>query len=106
MKKESEELDEGPGACIDLDSRRATLKKIRNWKMPDHDGIHGFWHRKSTSIHERLARQLSKCLQEVSIPEKMTKGKITLIQNDPQKKGYSRRIPSSTNKLWKVLSFA
>ncbi len=27
----------------DLDSQRATLKKIPNWKTPDHDGIYGFW---------------------------------------------------------------
>ena len=32
-----------PKANIRLDSLRATLKKITNWKTPGHDSIHGFW---------------------------------------------------------------
>ena len=34
-------------------------KKIFNWKTPGHDGIHSFWFKKFTSIHDRLARQTS-----------------------------------------------
>ena len=35
--------------------------------------------KKITSIYNRLAPQLSKCLQEANIPEWMMKGKTTLI---------------------------
>ena len=28
---------------IILESPRATLKKVPNWEMPGHDGIHVFW---------------------------------------------------------------
>ena len=49
-----------------LDSLRAILKKI----TPGHDEISGFWFKKSMSI---LALQLSKCRQEATIPEWMTK---------------------------------
>ena len=28
------------------------LKKISNWKTPGHDGVHGFWFKKITSIHD------------------------------------------------------
>ena len=43
--------------------------KISNWKRPDHDGIHGFLFKKFTSIHDRLALEMNRCLQEVHIPE-------------------------------------
>ena len=42
IKKELE-LYEGHNANIDLDTLRAALKKITNWKTPGHDGTHGFW---------------------------------------------------------------
>ena len=53
MKKEFEELEEGPEANIRLDLLRATLKKIPNWKpiarMEYMDS--GKKKRKFTSIH-------------------------------------------------------
>ena len=58
-------------------------KKISNWKTPGHDGIHGFWLKKSISIHDRLALEINKCLPRAHIPEWMTKGRTTLIQKDP-----------------------
>ncbi len=42
MKNDLEEL-EGPEANIHLDLIRVILKKISNWKTPDHDRVHGFW---------------------------------------------------------------
>ena len=53
--------------------------------MPGHDGIHGFRFKKFTSIHDRLALEMNKCLQKAHVPEWMTKGKTTLIQKDPNK---------------------
>ena len=54
-------------------------KKISNWKMPGHDGIHGFWFKKFTSIHDRLALEMNRCLQRAHVPEWMTKGKTTSL---------------------------
>ena len=48
--------------------------------MPGHDGIHIFWLKKFTTIHDRLAFVMNRCLQEGQVPERMTKGKTTLIQ--------------------------
>ena len=42
MKKELEELEEGLEPNIHLDLLRARIKKIQNWKMPGHGGIHRF----------------------------------------------------------------
>ena len=53
--------------------------------MPGHDGIHGMWFKKSTSIHGRLALEINRCLQEVYVPDWMTEGNTILIQKDPGK---------------------
>ena len=50
-------------------------KKISNWKTSSHDGIHGCLFKKSTSIHDRLALEMNRCLQEADVPEWMTKRK-------------------------------
>ena len=84
IKKELEELEEGPKPEIHTDLLKTTLKKVSNWKTPDHDGIHGFWS-KFTSIHDRLALEMNKCLQIAHVPEWMTKGRTTLIQKGPNK---------------------
>ena len=47
-------LEEGPKTEIHIDLFKTTLKRISNRKMPGHDGIHGFWFKKFTSIHGRL----------------------------------------------------
>ncbi len=72
-------------AEIHIELLKKTLKKISNWKTPGHDGIHGFWFKKFTSIHDRLALEMNRCLQGAQVPDWMTKGKTTLIQKDPSK---------------------
>ena len=67
------------------DLLKTSLKKVSNWKTPGHDGIHGFWFKKFTFIHDRLALEMNKCLQTAHVPERMTKGRTTLIQKDPNK---------------------
>ena len=56
-----------------------------NNKTPVHVGIHAFCSKKFTSIHNRLALKMNRCLQYAQVPEGMTKGKTTLIQKDPRK---------------------
>ena len=41
-----------------------STKKISNRKTPSHDGIHSFWFKKFTSIHNRLALEMNKCLKK------------------------------------------
>ena len=81
MAKELEGLEEGPKAEIHIDLLRTTLKKS-NWKSPGHDGIHGFWFKEFTSVHNIQAHEMNRCLQGAQVPEWMTKGKTTLIQKD------------------------
>ena len=53
-------LEEGSQVNIYPDGLKATLKKIANWKTPGLDDIHGFWFKKFTSIHDRIATEMNK----------------------------------------------
>ena len=63
MAKELKELEEGPKAEIHIYLLRMTLKK-QNWKTPGHDGINEIWFKKFTTIHDRLALVMNRCLPE------------------------------------------
>ena len=91
---------------IHVDLLKTTLKRISNWKAPGHDGIHGFWFKKFTSIHRRLALEMNRCLQDVQLPELMTKGKTTLIQKDPRKGTAPNNYRPITclPTMWKILT--
>ena len=41
MKKEFEKLEEDLEVNKHMDSLKATVKKMLNWKMPGYDRIHG-----------------------------------------------------------------
>ena len=49
MGKELEGIEEAPRVKIHLGE---THKKVLNCKTPGHDGIHGYWFKKFTSIHD------------------------------------------------------
>ena len=69
ITRELDGLEEGPKMEIHVDLLNTTLKRISKWKAPDHDGIHGFWFKKFTSIHGRLALEMNRCLQGAQVPE-------------------------------------
>ena len=99
-------LEEGLKIEIHVDLLKTTLKRISNWKAPGHDGIHGFWFKKFTSIHDRLALEMNRCLQDAHVPEWMTKGKTTLIQKDPSKGTAPNNYRPITclPMMWKILT--
>ena len=106
MTRELEGLKEDPKVEIHIELLKKTLKKISNWKKPGHDGIHGFWLKKFTSIHDRLALEMNRRLQDAQVPDWMTKGKTTLIQKDPSKGNapYNYRPITCLPMMWKILT--
>ena len=106
ITRELDGLEEGPEMEIHVDLLRTTLKRISNWKKPGYDGIHGFWFKKFTSIHDRLALEMNRCLQDAQVPYWMTKGKTTLIQKDPSKgtAPNNYRPITSLPMMWKILT--
>ena len=79
---------------------------ISNWKTSGHDGIHRFWFKTFTSVHDRLALEMNICLQGTHVPEWMIKGKTTLIQKDPLKRTAPNNYRHITclPAMWKILT--
>ena len=107
ITRELDGLEEDPKMEIHVDLLKITLKRISYWKAPGHDGIHGFWFKKFTSFHERLALEMNRTgEQDAQVPEWMTKGKTILIQKDPSK----GTIPNNYRPItclpimWKILT--
>ena len=106
MTRELEELEEGPKGEIHIELLQKTLKKISNRKTPGYDGIHGFWFKKFTSIHDRLALEMNRSLQDAQVPDWMTKRKTTLIQKGPNKGTAPNNYRPITwlPVMWKILT--
>ena len=60
------------------------VKKIQNWKSPDPDGAQGYWLKKLTALHERIAKQMDNIISNrEDMPKWMTFGKMVLCQKKP-----------------------
>ena len=71
--------------------------------MPSYDGIHDFWFKKFTFIHDRLELEMNRCLQGAQIPEWMTKGKTTFTQGKKPSPNNYRPI-TCLPIMWKILT--
>ena len=76
------------------------LENARLWR------IHGFWFKKFTSIHDRLALEMNRCLQGAHVLEWITKGKTTFIQKDQSKRTdpHNYKPITSLPMMWKILT--
>ena len=70
---------------INTENLKHHLKKVPNWKAPGPDGLQGFWIKKLTVLHARIATQLQEVLETGSIPGWMTLGKTVLCVKDSSK---------------------
>ena len=97
MTKESE-LEEDPKAEIHINLLKTTHthKKKSIWKTTGHDGIYGFWFKKFTSIHDRLA------LEEAHVPDWMTSGKATSIQKDLTRGNRPKQLQTHTDYAYRL----
>ena len=105
METELRMLEVVPQVNINPNWLKAVLKKVHNWKTPDFDSIHGFWFEILTSIHDRLATEMNKCIHQTEILELMTKTKTILIQKDPLKgtAPTNYRPMTCLPMIWKIL---
>ena len=82
-------------------------KKIPNWKAPGPDGVQGYWIKKLTSLHERIAEQTNDMINNgVQIPEWMTSGRTVLCQKDPKEGNAvdNYRPISCLPLMWKLIT--
>ena len=86
---------------------KAQCKKIPNWKAPGPDGVQGYWIKKLTALHDRIASQMNDMINNgVAVPNWMTYGKTYLCQKD-QSKGNAvdnYRPISCLPVMWKLLT--
>ena len=55
------------------------VREIKNWTAPGKDEVHGFWIKHLTSLHTRIAQQLSRLLETTTIEEWLSRGKTILL---------------------------
>ena len=63
VEKELECFTQQDNVNITKEDVSIHLRKIPNWKAPDPDGLHGFWLKKFTSLHQAMVKHLHHCIQ-------------------------------------------
>ena len=71
--------------AIGVEEVKAGVRRMTNWKAPGPDGIQGFWFKKFSSLHGRMATGLQECLDQGRVPKWMTLGRTSLFMKDPRK---------------------
>ena len=96
-----EELGRKNGNIIE-EIKRAKSERLANWKAPGPDGVQGFWLKKLTSLHDRIAEQADDVLNgRKAIAEWMMLGKKNVVFKDPAK-GYA--VDNRTIARWRHLT--
>ena len=105
--KESESHPQQEQVQITKEKVCAHSRKLVNWKAAGQDGVQGYWIKKLTECHERIAEQLDSVLgDEGEISGWMRYGKTVLCLKDPGKGNavdHYRPI-SSLRLMWKLLT--
>jgi hypothetical protein len=105
MKKETSNIETQHMISINAEKITKATRRMKNWKAPGPDQIHGYWLKKLTSLHEPLAQLYQKSLEE-GCPTWMTEGRTVLLQKD-KAKGISAdnyRPITCLPTMWKLLS--
>jgi hypothetical protein len=90
---------------ITLQDVQMRTKKLNNWKSPGKDGIHNFWIKKLTCLHQALCNMLNDML-EGNAPQWLLEGRTVLIRKSSEKNfdpNNYRPITCLSN-LWKIFS--
>ena len=77
-----------------------------NWKSPGPDGVQGYWIKNLRNMHNSIALQLDRCLQENNLPKWMVSGKPLLCIKEIQKGNLvsNFRPITSLPLIWKLLT--
>ena len=94
-----------PDLVVNTDKVASATRKMKNWKAPGPDQVHGFWLKKLTSLPHPLAQLFQQSLED-GCPQWMTVGKTVLLQKDPAKGTAAENYRPITclPTMWKLLS--
>ena len=82
-------------------------KKMSNWKSPGSDGVQGYWIKRFSECHTKIAEQLNNLFSDDQvIPEWLTKGRMVLCLKDIAKGNAvdNYRPISCLTLMWKLLT--
>ena len=85
VKEELESVTQQGNINIPNKDASIHLWKMLNWKAPDPDGLHGFWLKKFTSLHQVIVKHLDGCIKTEDVPNWIVESSTVLIQKDVRK---------------------
>ena len=71
---------------IEIKKVRKQIRKMPNWESPGPDGVQGYWIKNLSNLHNSIALQLDRCLQENNLPKWVVTGKSLLFIKVIQKR--------------------
>ena len=106
MKNELGELTVQDDIHIEIKKVRKQIRKMPNWKSPGPDCLQGYWIKNLSNLHNSIALQLDRCLQENSLPKWMVTGKTLLCIKEIQKGNLVSNFRPITclPLIWKLLT--
>ena len=85
VKEELESVTQQGNINIPKKDASIHLWKMPNWKAPDPDGLHGFWLKKFTSLHQVIVKHLDGFIKTGDVPNWIVESSTVLIQKDVRK---------------------
>ena len=106
VKDEMSQVERQEDIVVGLDDVKGGIRRMTNWKAPGPDGVQGFWFKKFTNVHGRIADQLQDCVVKGDVPVWMTLGRTNLFMKDPAKGPVPEnyRPIACLPMMWKLLS--
>ena len=106
LKNELDDLEKKGEAKISAPMIKKQLRKMPYWKSPYPACMQGYWLKKFTPLHERIATQLNECLFLRSVPEWLTKGRTVLVVKNKGKGGDVANVRPITclPLMWKLVT--
>ena len=106
VENELGELTVQDDVHIEIKKVRKQIRKMPYWKSPGPDGVQGYWIKNLSNLHNSVALQLERCLQENNLPKRIVTGKTLLYVKEIQKVNLVSNFRPITclPLIWKLLT--
>ena len=106
MKEKLGEIEKHEDIGTSVENVKTAIRKMANWKAPGSHCVQKYWFKRFSTLHSTLTEHLQSCVVVSNVSTWMTKGKTTLIQNDPGKENANNnyRPIALLPVIWKLLA--